>query len=275
VRDQGGHRARQQRQPDQAAAQGWRLRVAGPGPRQHRGQQRAAEQPADMGGVVDAGDHQPHAQRGQREQAGKAEQPAELAPLHMPPFAPQEHQQRAVQAEHRAGRPAGHRLVALHHQRQQVAAQAAGQVEQRRSASGPSSRSISRPTSHSAHMFSARCRMPKCRNIAVPSRHHCPSCVAGPKFAPQVSWTALEWCDQPAPKPIIARNTSTLAATSSSVTGSAPGAVVHQLRQAGAGLGIGRSVGWGCSVAHRSLYYSRSPWRPAMDGDRKLATICA
>ncbi len=86
---------------------------------------------------------------------------------------------------------------------------------------GPSSRSTSRPTSHSAHMFTARCTMPKCMNNAVASRHHCPSCVAGPKLAPQASCTPLGVCHKPAPASNMATNTSTLTATRLVTTGAA------------------------------------------------------
>src|SRR5215208_3006375 len=68
-------------------------------------------------------------------------------------------------------------------------------------------------------MFIARWTMPKCRNIALPRRHHSPSLVAGPKLAPHASCTPFGACQRPAPNASINAKTAQFAAISPRVTG--------------------------------------------------------
>ena len=81
-----------------------------------------------MRAVVDPGDEQTETNADQGEQAGSQEQPAELTGWQRLPLAPEESQQRAVDAENGPGGPAGNGLVSLHHQRQQIAGQAAADI---------------------------------------------------------------------------------------------------------------------------------------------------
>src|SRR5436190_1197261 len=90
-------------------------------------------------------------------------------------------------------------------------------------------------------MFIARWTMPKCRNIALPRRHHSPSLVAGPKFAPQASCTPFGACQKPAPNASISAKTVQFAAISAVVTGVSRGL----LRISAVRLGTEGSLGVG------------------------------
>ena len=82
-----------------------------------------------MRGVVNALDHQPHSQGNNGEYQRRTEQPAELAAVDLSALSPQKYQQRAVQAENRPRRTPGNRLVALNHQRKQIASDARAKVQ--------------------------------------------------------------------------------------------------------------------------------------------------
>jgi hypothetical protein len=120
----------------------------------------------------------------------------------MPAFAPQEHQQGAIQAEDRTRRAARDRLVALQHQRQQVAGDTAAQIEQ-----GKTPAAIQ--LLHEAADVPQRPHVERQMHDAEVQEHGAaqppPLAVLGgrPKLAPQFSCTALEVCDQPAPEASI------------------------------------------------------------------------
>ena len=163
--DQSG----QQTQGHGPAGVGRTLRVPLPRTGQDLRHQRATDQATHMGRVVDPRDSQAHPQGHQREDGCGAEQPAEFTPLDMPALAPQKDQQRTVQAEHRARRPARDRLVALQDQRQEVAGNPAAQIENReppaavqlfhQSADVPQGPHVE-PQMHHAKVQEHRCRQP-------------------------------------------------------------------------------------------------------------------
>src|ERR1041384_2476180 len=87
----------------------------------------------------------------------------------------------------------------------------------------PNRPSATSPRLSSAHILNARCRKPKCRNIDVPSRHHSPCSVSGPKSAPQRRICRASGSENETPATTIATKTSTLRPTRVSVVRGAGG----------------------------------------------------
>src|SRR3954468_9614422 len=70
----------------------------------------------------------------------------------------------------------------------------------------------------SASMFIATCNKPKCTNAHVIKRHHSPSEMRGPKFAPQATISSVVDSSAEKPETAIAMNTATFAPMSTGPT---------------------------------------------------------
>ena len=185
--------------------------------------------------------------------ARRTEQPAEFAPVHLPAFTPQKHQQRTVQAEDGARCAAGYGKVALHHQGQQVTDDAAGQVQRKKpraavqafhqSAEVPQGPHIERQVHDAEVQEHGRGQAPPLAilrggtEIGAPGELHpirrMPPASAMPEHDGKDQDVA---CHQP------------------QRDGCTPGAVVHQVAQARSAIRPRTSCAF--VVNHASLYYS-------------------